>query len=89
MIELQCPAVSTALGAISVPVQRKPLAMTTSETEGYSPGAASEPPTMAIEGEAENASAAAVAATSVESLREKVMRAATQPARRNLRPRRE
>ena len=56
--------------------------MVTSATEGYSPGAASEPPTMAIEGAAVRASAAAVAATSVSSLLEKVMRPATQPARR-------
>ena len=37
--------------------------MMTSATEGNSPGAASVPPTIAIEGAAENASAAAVAAS--------------------------
>src|SRR4051812_6549402 len=56
--------------------------MVTSATDGYSPCAALEPPTMAIEGAAVRASAAAVAATSVSNLREKVMRSATQPARR-------
>ncbi len=67
-------------GAISVPVHRKPFAMITSETEGNSPWAASEPPTMAIEGVAVNASAAHVVASATESFRKRGMRAATQPA---------
>src|SRR4051812_36185784 len=60
--------------------------MTTSATDGYSPAAASEPPTIAIDGAAVRASAAVVAATSVRSLWEMVMRAATQPTRRTCGP---
>ena len=60
VIEPQWPAVSTVSGAISVPVQRKPLAMITSETDGNSPAAALEPPTIAIDGLAVNARAAQV-----------------------------
>ena len=72
VIDEQCPAVRTVSGAISVPVHRKPLAMTTSETEGNSFGPAFVPPTMAIDGEAESASAAHVPASARESLRRRV-----------------
>ena len=48
-----------------------------SATDGYSPAAASDPPTMAIDGAAESASAAQAAASARGSLRRKVMPAAT------------
>src|SRR5215211_5136535 len=61
--ELQWPAVRTVSGAISVPVQRNALYVT-SATAGYSPGSASSPPTTASDGDAVCASATHVSASS-------------------------
>ena len=55
--------------------------MITSETDGNSPAAASEPPTTAIDGVAENARAAQVVASASESFLKRGMGAATQPRR--------
>src|SRR5262249_44181424 len=69
VIEPQCPAVSTHVGAISVPVHRKDWPNVISATAGYAPGAASLPPTTAIEGAAVRARAAQTAATPTVSRR--------------------
>ena len=55
MTEPQCPAVSTVLGAISVPVQRNTLPNVIRATDGYSPAEALFPPTTASDGAAHTA----------------------------------
>src|SRR3954467_13440043 len=76
--EPQCPAVSTHVGAISVPVHRNEGPKVISATDGYAPGAASWPPTTASEGEAVRASDVQAVAASVRSLRRGGMMAPTQ-----------
>src|SRR4051812_31827962 len=58
VIEPQCPAVSTQLGAISVPVHRNALPKVISATDGYFPAGAAWPPTIANDGLAVKASTA-------------------------------
>ena len=66
-------------GAISVPVHRKDEPKVISATDGYAPGPASWPPTMASEGAAVRASDEHAVAAAIRSLRRRVMGAATQP----------
>src|SRR5690242_4445585 len=80
VIEPQCPAVSTQVGAISVPVHRNDCPNVISATAGYAPGAASFPPTMAIEGAAVRARAAHAAASARLSRRRSVISSTTQAA---------
>ena len=61
VMEPQCPAVSTQLGAISVPVHRNDFPKVMRATEGYGP--ASWPPTTASEDAGATASAALAAAS--------------------------
>src|SRR5829696_6535795 len=69
---LQCPAVSTQFGVISVPVQRNGPKVI-SATAGYSPGLASFPPTTADDG------AAAAASSTAETRRKTLMKPGTTP----------
>src|SRR5690348_10447826 len=64
----------------------KPLAMITSATEGNSPAAAFDPPTMAIDGVAAKARAAHAVASASESVRKPGMRAATRRAAKTCGP---
>src|SRR4051812_30945097 len=77
VIEPQCPAVSTHLGAISVPVHRNDCPKVISATAGYAPGAASWPPTTAIDGAALSAMAAQGAARASVSRRTRVISSGT------------
>src|SRR4051794_33861068 len=74
-MEPQCPAVSTQLGAISVPVHRNDFPKVMRATEGYGP--ASWPPTTASEDAGATASAALAAASARIALRERFMGATT------------
>ena len=68
MTEPQWPALSTVSGEISVPVQPK-APKVISATEGYSPGDASLPPTIAIAGDAVKARMEPAAASAYRILR--------------------
>src|SRR5918994_4482000 len=75
---LQCPAVSTQFGVISVPVQRNGPKVI-SATAGYSPGLASFPPTTADDGAAAAASSTAEASDTARARRKKLMKPGTTP----------
>src|SRR4051794_24095524 len=70
VIEPQWPAVSTQLGAISVPVHRNEAPKVIRATDGYAPAAVLWPPTMAEAGEApvRSSAPATTAARSVERM---------------------
>jgi hypothetical protein len=69
---LQCPAVRTQFGVISVPVQRNGPKVI-SATDGYSPGLASWPPTTADDGAAAPASSAAAVSEMAKARRRTLM----------------
>src|SRR4051812_21718663 len=77
VIEPQCPAVSTTVGEMSVPVHRNALPRMTSAIDGNSPAEALLPPTTALEGAAVRTRDAAAAAAARESLRRMVMEGPT------------
>src|SRR3954471_3806440 len=80
VIEPQCPAVSTHLGAISVPVHRNDWPNVISATAGYAPGAASFPPTTACDGAAETVRATQARTSESFRRRARVISSATHAA---------
>ena len=87
VIEPQCPAVSTVVGAMSVPVHRKEEPKVISAIDGYAPGAASWPPTMASEGAAVRASDVQAVAAAIEKSAQEVHESCNAAEARSLRQR--
>src|SRR5829696_9335198 len=75
---LQCPAVSTQFGVISVPVQRNGPKVIWA-TAGYSPGLASFPPTTADDGAAAAATSTAEVSDTARTRRKTLIQPRTTP----------